>query len=175
VSTGRPLQPPQAGDIWRVNFSRVERQGDINWTWQSQVRWDPSSRQFRGFVDMHMPDAWGYLYFWNEGENDTMEVPRDVTWPARLTAMVVYYAQHYHKDKTGSFTDVIDALILPHAITEPFDVSIQVGQDNQAFIVTVRNPTNSIVATVTDDRLLRVDSSSGSDDLRMRGALLFVA
>ena len=70
--TVRGQKPPQAGDRWRVNFSRVQWQVDVaagryvkrfkpgtkdplpedNWVWSPQ-----------GAVDMHMPERWGYVQF----------------------------------------------------------------------------------------------------------------
>jgi hypothetical protein len=58
--------PPEKGDVWRINFSRVEWQTSIvngkrvkipnspedNWVWSPQ-----------GVVDMHQPETWGYLEF----------------------------------------------------------------------------------------------------------------
>lgn len=58
--------PPHAGDIWRMNFSRVQwpdgmRGGspdlagkgiENNWVWSPQ-----------GVVDMHIPQRWGYVEF----------------------------------------------------------------------------------------------------------------
>jgi Carbohydrate family 9 binding domain-like len=58
--------PPNPGDVWRVNFSRVEWQVDIvggkyvkkpgtkedNWVWSPQ-----------GVVDMHVPEKWGRVRF----------------------------------------------------------------------------------------------------------------
>ncbi|MSR45079.1 MAG: hypothetical protein EXS15_06985 [Phycisphaerales bacterium] len=57
---------PDAGDVWRINFSRVqwtlEKQGDShakvagkpehNWTWTPQ--W---------IIDMHVPQYWGFVTF----------------------------------------------------------------------------------------------------------------
>jgi hypothetical protein len=47
---------PQAGTVWRINFSRVEWKAgqakEDNWVWSPQ-----------GIVDMHVPDRWGYLRF----------------------------------------------------------------------------------------------------------------
>ncbi len=56
--------PPQPGDVWRINFSRVQWQVDIvdgkyvkrpglkedNWVWSPQ-----------GVIDMHQPEVWGFL------------------------------------------------------------------------------------------------------------------
>ena len=58
--------PPKAGDIWRINFSRVQWQLEVadgkyrkvagtkedNWVWSPQ-----------GVVDMHQPEMWGELEF----------------------------------------------------------------------------------------------------------------
>jgi hypothetical protein len=47
--------PDQAGNCWRINFSRVQwlkpGQREENWVWM------PTGR-----IDMHMPDRWGFLY-----------------------------------------------------------------------------------------------------------------
>jgi hypothetical protein len=47
---------PEAGTMWRVNFSRVEWKAgqpkEDNWVWSPQY-----------VVNMHVPDRWGYLRF----------------------------------------------------------------------------------------------------------------
>jgi hypothetical protein len=47
---------PQAGTIWRINFSRVEwkpgQPREDNWVWSPQ-----------GVINMHVPEQWGYLHF----------------------------------------------------------------------------------------------------------------
>ena len=49
---------PQAGTIWRINFSRVEWKAgqprEDNWVWSPQ-----------GVINMHVPEQWGYLHFRN--------------------------------------------------------------------------------------------------------------
>ncbi|MEI6431251.1 MAG: carbohydrate-binding family 9-like protein [bacterium] len=62
---GKMSCPPQNGDAWRVNFSRVqwryriedgqyhkEPGAEDNWVWSPQ-----------GIIDMHLPDRWGYVEF----------------------------------------------------------------------------------------------------------------
>ena len=60
--------PPNVGDLWRINFSRVQWVYDIadgkyvrrdrktnpedNWVWSPQ-----------GVINMHVPERWGYLTF----------------------------------------------------------------------------------------------------------------
>lgn len=68
---------PEPGEIWRMNFSRVEWDVDVrddryvkradkatgeplpehNWVWAPT-----------GVIDIHMPEMWGYLVFTREGE-----------------------------------------------------------------------------------------------------------
>jgi hypothetical protein len=47
---------PEAGTVWRINFSRVEWKAgqakEDNWVWSPQ-----------GVVNMHVPERWGYLRF----------------------------------------------------------------------------------------------------------------
>lgn len=80
----------------RINFSRVEDEGDKNWVWSPQVVWNPRSRAFEGQVNMHLPDAWGYLRLVEDGEGHDDEQSaalRDPEFPVRLVAMNVFYAQ----------------------------------------------------------------------------------
>jgi hypothetical protein len=62
--------PPTLGDVWRLNFSRVEWQTTVedgryvkvpnkpedNWVWSPQ-----------GLVDMHQPEMWGFVEFVGPG------------------------------------------------------------------------------------------------------------
>lgn len=174
--------PPGSGTYWRINFSRVEKQGDINWTWQPQIVWDPSSMSFRGYIDMHLPDAWGYLYFAgsavtssdddDDNKNNDRKLftdnrqqqqyrsslpsppsPRDSTWPARLTAMTIYYSLHYYKKLNGSYTNILSQLCVPDDIIRPFNIKIDLDKDDH-FYVTVSSLFDGIWATVQSDRLL---------------------
>lgn len=74
--------PPEAGEVWKVNFSRVEWRYDAvdgryvklpgpedNWVWSPQ-----------GVVDMHRPWMWGRLQF-ADGPADLRDDP---DWPDRM-------------------------------------------------------------------------------------------
>lgn len=161
--------PPSVGMKWRINFSRVEKRGVINWTWQPQIAWDAVSHRFGGHVNNHLPDAWGYLVFGNDSNES---YARDPTWPSRLAAMNVYYAQHQYHQDTGSYATQLDILIqyLHQAIVSPFQIEIQ-SKDalnkhfysrqgpEPEFIVVVRGNPGGAVVTVTDSRLVQVHSS----------------
>ena len=99
--TQRPA-PPQHGDQWRVNFSRVQWQTEIvegatrkvagtredNWVWTPQ-----------GVVDMHRPEQWGYVQFSTQVQGTTPFVP-DPAGRVRQALMRAYYRQRaYHKEQ----------------------------------------------------------------------------
>ncbi|MGM0507464.1 MAG: carbohydrate-binding family 9-like protein [Bacteroidota bacterium] len=107
--------PPEAGDQWRVNFSRVQHdlrvvdgeyrrhedpdtgqlRPERNWSWSPQ-----------GLVNMHYPEMWGYLQFSDhvagEGTDEFVRDPdEDVKWALRQ----LYYKQQNHVRNHGSYSD----------------------------------------------------------------------
>jgi hypothetical protein len=151
----------EPGTMLRINYSRVERQGKINWTWQPQVVWDTDSLQYKGQVNMHLPEAYGYIIL---GKDDASEYKdqRDPSWPVRLAAMNVYYAQVAYKQKQDVYaSDMADLEAwLNKAIVEPFDVMIITADDRQGFVVEVSDGTR--LAMVREDRFLTVETLEAS-------------
>ena len=100
---------PSCGDIWRINFSRVNWHVDVkngaytkrinsetsqpypeeNWVWSPQ-----------GIVNMHYPELWGFVLF-ADGPT-TFELPPDelLKWELRR----LYYRQRNYYAQHGSFT-----------------------------------------------------------------------
>lgn len=119
-------RPPTAGDVWRINFSRVdwdvtagptgyskltdpatgEPLPEHNWVWSAQ-----------GVIDMHRPEHWGYLQF-SEVEVGAgvprFETPADEA--VRMALRAVYYAQREHFDATGEFAADDAGLTLPDSV-----------------------------------------------------------
>ena len=50
--------PPEEGDMWRMNFSRVQRDRGTSATECENWVWSP-----QGVIEMHIPDRWGYVTF----------------------------------------------------------------------------------------------------------------
>mmetsp|Transcript_5089 Transcript_5089/g.14762 ORF Transcript_5089/g.14762 Transcript_5089/m.14762 type:complete len:379 (-) Transcript_5089:87-1223(-) len=164
---------PSVGSMMRINFSRVERQGDTNWTWQPQIVWDPPNQRYSGFVAMHHPDAWGYMVFGdashlelNGADSSTLQIPRDPTWPGRIAAMNVYYAQNFFFNQNNkTYAASMDDLrgLLDDAIVGPFRIAMDATPSG--YTATVKgNPDGSHVV-VTEDRSLRIvePSEMGTD------------
>jgi hypothetical protein len=113
-------KPPQAGDQWRVNFSRVQWQLDVgdgryarrlkpgtkdllpenNWVWSPQ-----------GAVNMHMPERWGSVQFSRltagAGTDAFVDDPNErVRWALRR----LYYRQREYRAAKGRYAATLDAL-----------------------------------------------------------------
>jgi len=104
--------PPENGDRWRINFSRVEWQitttgekyqkvpntPEDNWVWSPQ-----------GIIDMHWPERWGYLQFSTAPSGMASFVP-DPAREVRRVLYQVYYAERtyfsQHKKWTGTSDDL---------------------------------------------------------------------
>lgn len=111
----RGRNPPEAGDQWRLNFSRVQH--DLRVVDGEYRRYeDPDTGQLRpernwswspqGLVNMHYPEMWGYLQFSDhvagEGTDAFVRDPdEDVKWALRQ----VYYRQQNHVRNHGFYSD----------------------------------------------------------------------
>jgi len=116
--------PPNHGDQWRVNFSRVQWQTEVingnyvkstnpetgkhwpenNWVWSPQ-----------GLVNMHYPEMWGYVQFSGNAmakDGDTFIPSPDEA--AKWTLRQVYYRQQTHRMHYGTYTMDINALSIPN-------------------------------------------------------------
>ncbi len=109
---------PKTGDVWRMNFSRVEWHTTWNGTAYEKVKgtdgkplhednwvWSP-----QGLVNMHFPERWAYVQF-SETAETAFVLPPDE--PFRKALREVYYRQHVKMTKTGKFASTISALGVP--------------------------------------------------------------
>jgi hypothetical protein len=101
--------PPAEGDIWRVNFSRVEWQIEMgdgkyqkvagkkedNWVWSPM-----------GIIDMHRPENWGFVKF-IRGTSPDFHAPRG---PRRDALLSIYYAQKDYFSKNKRWAASVEEL-----------------------------------------------------------------
>jgi len=104
--------PPQDGDQWRINFSRVQWQHEVvdggyrkvpdtpedNWVWSPQGR-----------INMHLPERWGYLQF-STGEPGRVSFRPDPAWPAREELIRIYEAQKAFHGEHGRWAGSLEEL-----------------------------------------------------------------
>lgn len=112
--------PPAEGDQWRLGFSHVEWQVNVedgkyvkvkgqpeyNWIWSAQ-----------GVIDMHRPERWGYVQFTKQPV-ESVKLKPDATRPARDALQEVAYAQQDFSRKNNRFAASLDELGLTSAASE---------------------------------------------------------
>ena len=113
--------PPLPGDVWRLNFSRVQWRTQVidgvyrkiadeadgrplpedNWVWSPQ-----------GVIAMHCPEMWGEVVF-DDGNGRTVEGSPDHD-RHRLAALLMplHYRQQAHHDQYGRYAEDLAALDL---------------------------------------------------------------
>ena len=113
--------PPRNGDLWRVNFSRVEYLPEKNLVYNMRRLDLPNYRKIvssssenwvwspPGVINMHCPERWGYVRF-STGEPGTETFEPDPTEPARTAMHDIYYAQRDYHKRFGRYASGIDEL-----------------------------------------------------------------
>ena len=140
----RDGRPPSVGDVWRLNFLRVDwrlkvvdgryekvigpKTGkplpECNWTWSPM-----------GIVNMHYPELWGYLLFADGSTQFILHPDEQAKWELRR----LFYRQRNYKWEHGHFCSDFELLkgkgkwtITPHleATTSLFQAYV-VSQDGK--------------------------------------------
>ncbi len=132
--------PPADGDLWRVNFSRVEWQHEVidgryrkiagraedNWVWSPQ-----------GLIDMHRPERWGFVQF-STAEPGTDSFRPDPTFEAREMLMEIYHGQKVFHARTARWAETLAELELDPPGGEDASGTRIVGMsiDGEGFVAT---------------------------------------
>jgi hypothetical protein len=165
-----PRVPPQAGDLWRWQFSRVEWNVTVqdghyvkvpglqesNWVWQPM-----------GVVNVHLPERWGYLC-WLDSQVNVSQCRQDATWGLRQALIAVYYAQHQFNVIAGYFTTDVYALGMPaEVLNGALGTNVPVVDVNpsspwtfSATVTTSGSP--SITGYIAQDRTMTFDPPGAS-------------
>mmetsp|Transcript_71353 Transcript_71353/g.231888 ORF Transcript_71353/g.231888 Transcript_71353/m.231888 type:complete len:419 (+) Transcript_71353:108-1364(+) len=93
---------PAVGKFWRINFSRVEKKGNLNWVWSPQMLWSPSKHRPEGTVAMHYPDVWGYVHFIEAAPGAPASSWADPQWPLKAAASQLFLAEDQAVKEAGS-------------------------------------------------------------------------
>lgn len=134
--------PPRDGDQWRVNFSRVEWEHQIeagkyrkvpetredNWVWSPQ-----------GIIDMHRPERWGYVQF-STSPPGTTRVRPDPTRPGRDALLGIYHHQKAFQQKHQRWAQSLDELGLDPAILALQPGPPRLKATDSGFLATVEVP-----------------------------------
>ncbi|HEV8544475.1 MAG TPA: carbohydrate-binding family 9-like protein, partial [Verrucomicrobiae bacterium] len=102
--------PPVEGDLWRVDFSRVEWQIEIKNGRYEKVRgkkednwvWSPA-----GIIDMHRPEKWGYVKFTRSEAAQQFTAPLDFNAAALID---FYYLQKEFRSRNKHWAPTLTEL-----------------------------------------------------------------
>jgi hypothetical protein len=157
---------PRPGEQWRVNFSRVEWQADIkdgvyarrvnpptgkpvasdNWVWSPQ-----------GFVDIHMPERWGYVQFSADppdggksgGASAFVEDPNErVKWALRR----LYYRQRRFRAANGRFASDLALLAVNDIRVEGLAFAPTIEATRDLYEITAAGFGSAVVHITNDGR-----------------------
>jgi hypothetical protein len=143
--------PPQVGEAWRINFSRVQwaytieagkyvkvpksRRDEDNWVW-SPI----------GLIDMHRPERWGLLRF---VADPSQRAEPDPCQSARDRLMELYYAQRAWKRANGTFSNRLEELALPGD-------AINLRTTDDGYVATLSVETPSGIRRISVDHHARI-------------------
>ncbi len=159
---GRHPGPPNEGEQWRINFSRVEWQIAVtngaylkvpnapedNWVWSPQ-----------GVVDMHRPEMWGVVQFTRRPSKERISVAEIPGKSARDLALGIYYAQSdFWNTRQRWATNLMELdrnpPSLPSGVESP---ALESTADGYACAVVFKDGEHEHIWRVRQNRLLKLD------------------
>ncbi|AFN74814.1 carbohydrate-binding family 9-like protein [Melioribacter roseus P3M-2] len=153
--------PPQDGDKWRINFSRVEWRTTVkdnryakiinpetgkpypedNWVWTPQ-----------GVVNMHYPEMWGFVQFTtNTAYNKNIDFKYDDVEEVKWFLRQLYYAQREYYERNKRYTDDLTLLDLPE--TNKYETTVEATANLYEAEVKI-NERSSV--RITQDGLIKI-------------------
>jgi len=126
---------PEEGTIWKLNFSRVQWQTDIEEGKYKRKRDEQTGRLLPednwvwspvGVINMHYPEKWGLVYF---SENDpninkvTFELPEEERLADYL--WLLYYKQRKYRSENKMYASGLQELNFPENPEPGINVSMQ--------------------------------------------------
>ena len=137
---------PLAGQIWRVNFSRVQWELEVveggyakvpgrsedNWVWSPQ-----------GLINMHYPEKWGYVLFADEpAGSDGVSFVKPAREKAWSTLRSIYYRQRRFRAERGHYTVHVDSIGLENPVLKDFLWPPSIQVTNHSFEATLEEVTD---------------------------------
>jgi hypothetical protein len=149
---------PAVGKFWRINFSRVEKKGAINWVWSPQMVWTPLDGKYVGQVNMHAPDAWGYIVFGEAGSpSGTQQDWTDPDWNVKAAAHQLFYAEklasgHEGGGKLLSPDELMKKHWIDRNLFQDHGIVAEVTQSGSGWTASIQDK-NGCTSTIQQDNL----------------------
>ena len=128
--------------------------------------WQPRTGKYEGQVNMHLPDAWGYVEFAPAGApalGQSAEAAEAAAAEPRAqaghAAMKAYYAMHAFKEATGRFAGgTVEELAARGLLGEVAVAELRVEADGDKFVAVAKH--GGVEARVNEQRLCSYDQCS---------------
>lgn len=152
---------PENGDIWRINFSRVQWQTEkVDGKYQRKKD-EETSRLIRednwvwsptGIIDMHCPERWGWLQFSEQEPDSHVNFSEPDDKKLRNHLWRIYYKQFHYRHKKRKFANSLEALSEPQEIkiNENKTMELELQATNYQFV---------LIAKTTDGMRLTINNN----------------
>ncbi|MFI5252170.1 MAG: carbohydrate-binding family 9-like protein [Bacteroidota bacterium] len=137
--------PPEEGDTWRINFSRVEWQTEISGGAYHKIKGKPEDNWVwspQGVIDMHRPEMWGYIQFTKLRSGESQYHP-DPFAVERRTLMKLYYAERVYHEKNHRYTQDINELSFGNVTGSLQELNPVIHLTPEGYLITVNQIGNS--------------------------------
>ena len=165
LSTDGNFIQPEAGDIWKLNFSRVQWQTEIidgkytrktnddgklipedNWVWSPQ-----------GVINMHFPERWGLIKFsseFPEATHTSFQLPEEELLVRHLWH--VFYAQRdYQREHQTYCSDLTTLGIQANGKENNTSFTLKMNTTGKTYTATLKT-NNNLMISINQDGLLRL-------------------
>ncbi len=164
VNLGNEVHPPTGGSVWRINFSRVEWDTEIQDGQYIKVR-DASGRNVpehnwvwspQGVINMHYPERWGYLLFTKAQNGSAAKFAMPYADRQKQYLWLVYYQQQRYYQQHHTYAASLTALgINAHEFTIEQEKNILATEGSAyQFLATITDGTGK-VWSINNDGLIK--------------------
>lgn len=163
LSFGIDVAVPREGNLWRINFSRVEWGTKVvngkyvklkdsagnnlpehNWVWSPQ-----------GVINMHYPERWGYLLF-NKGHLNDREFQLPYEELQKEYLWIIYYREKQWRGKNKAYSPSLSKFGLSKTVNIDNKVNgLKIEAGPHQFIAFITDKINKITWTINQEGLVR--------------------
>jgi len=132
--------PPNDGDQWRIDFSRVEWLNNVVNGWYQKIKGKPEDNWVwspQWVVDMHRPETWGYVQFSTQKPGTKVAFRPDPAWEVKCILQDVYYSQRTHREFTKKWADSLGQLGLPTTVLPAMQQGLTLKTSDGGYVVTM--------------------------------------
>ena len=145
---------PKSGDIWKINFSRVQWDYKVENNKYSKIKGHPEHNWVwspQGLIDMHYPEMWGKVLFTNSSNNPI--IPQTEEDKIHFALRELYYLEKDYYDKNKKYTDDLTELKFQNIGIKNFNPKIRCLKNY--YEISVKNSDGKIITIRNDGKIWR--------------------